>query len=619
MRALALVCFVAFAARAELPEKSKWSWSVVSGGGHSTRFMLVIEARPSARKAREWWTVQTGARDANGRTPLTLTVRNSAGTKKSAFTVWEENGETRYGDGARVVTRVTPPRVLSMERVPCESPLLGDFRATCSGRAGGPLQQPELPLMVVVQSRGDRTGDTIATLAIGLITGGILIPGGEDHSIVARMDALPPPKLEKSLEAWRRSAHTRAALETLALADDAETLGAALVLAKTPSVDVATDLIRRGPSLDRWPLLRLLRQTTEDDGLTLRVISRLVDSQALLVATTTDERTLQSSALVGLHSALTGAVEGLLAGSMPHVQAAASGHESLDVAALRSLQKDTLVPGESVALVQLLSPAVRQKSYASFLERLPDEEALAVIRSLGEGASPDTRLRTLERVPDWVDHMLRAGRGNDVLQTLVFDAERVTLLDGVRSRSKPEERIDLLFMGMRAMAFDGGRLSLLRNWKPKLLLNREQRLEVLKAFTHDPELSTAARLLLDGVEEPERRELVFAWLERTTNDHQRILGVQEHLTRLEVSEAQRLIRGMGFDDAKQKATPVLMALVPQASRADFFVDCVAAMSFDGGRLSVLQSPEAPTLNAAQKARALKAFVFDRAKAEALLK
>lgn len=625
MRALALVCFVAFAARAELPEKSKWSWSVVSGGGMSSRFMLVFESPAPARKAREWWTVETGARDVNGRMPVTLTTRNATEVRKVQFNAWNENGVTLYADasakgpgGAPVVKRSSPPRVLSMERVPCEATLLGYSSATCSGLAGGPLSQPELPLVVVVSFDKDHTGETLASLAMGLITAGIIIPGSTNSSVVARMDAPPVPKLEKTLETWRKGAHTTAALEKLNLARDvdAETLGALLVLSKTPSLEVVTSLTARAPELDRWPLLRLTRQTVDDDVLLTRAVARLVVTDSLRQES--EQLELQKSALVGVDAALVRGIEGLLTKSMPGLQAVAAGNAPIDAASLQLLQTSTLTPGEGAALAMLMSPGARKKSFPSFLDRLPDDEGLAVFLALSETDTAGGKLTLLEKVPAWVDRLMRNGRGKDVLEILSFDAERVKLLDGVRARAKPEELPTLLFTGMRAMTFDGGRLSLLRKWKATPL-TLAQRLEVIEIIRLDPELSSAAKELLVGLEESERRTLVFAWLKRCTNDEQRIQGIEQQLPTLRAAEAKVLISSFTFDDAKKRAAPVLLSRVSEAERAELFVDFVVAMSFDSGRLGLLELADAPKLNAAQRERALRSFSFEREKGEALLR
>ena len=628
LRVLALVCCVSLVAHAELPEKSKWSWSVVSGGGSSSRFLWLIEAPAPARKAREWWTVQTGARREDGRMPLTFTVRRGDATRKSEFEVWNENGVALYAEAAAknsggelAVTRTSPPRVLSMERVPCESKLLGHFDATCSGLPGGPLHQPELPLVVVVSRDKDHTGETLASLALGLVTAGIIIPGSSDTSVVARMDPPPTPRLEKTLDTWRTGPRTKAALDRLKLADevDAETLGALLVLSRTPSLDVVVALTARAPELDRWPLLRLARQTVDDDVLLTRAVARLRAADALHAATTTERLELQASALVSVEPALARGVEGLLGGVMPNLEAVAAGNAPLDAASLQSLQTASLAPGEGAALVALMSPAARKKSFATFLERLPDEEGLAVFARVAQAETSDGKVALLKKVPAWVDRLVRNGHGEDVLALLPFDTQRVALLEGVRARAKQEELPALLFTGLRGMSFDAGRLSLLRNWKATTTLTAAQRVEVLDVIRSDPELSAAARELVVDLEPTERRALVFEWLKRCTRDGARLEAVKDFLPTLSRSEARAFLAQTGFDQGKQRALPVLLPRVAENERVDFFVDCVTSMTFDDARLEALSSPDAPKLNAEQKKRVLGSFHFKRDKAEALLK
>ncbi len=622
-RALALAVLLPFVAHAELPQSSKWSWSVVSGGGISGRFLLFMESdKPAPRKAREWWTVETGARDADGKTPLTLTVRTASSQQKTTFTTWTENGVAMFVDAERaqareLVTRAVPPRVLSMERVWCASPLLGPFEGTCAGRAGGPLHQPELPLVVVVNAETGRTKDTLAALAIGVLSGMVVLPGHNDTSVVARMDSPPAPRLERSLETWRKSAHTLAALEKLRLGSqvDAESLGALLVLAGSPSLELVTALVQRAPELDRWPLLRLARQTGVDDAALTRVVARLAAADALHAATTDEARALQASALKSVEARWLSGIEGVLSGSMPTLRAVASGAEALDAAALRALKTAPLAEGEGAALAVLLPQAVLQKSLPDFIERLSDDEGLAVIAR----ESPDAALASLRRVPSWVDRVLRGPRAEALLHTLSFDAPRVKLLDDVLLRAKPHELPTLLVTGMKAMTFDGGRLELLRKWKATTQLTPSQRLEVLELLRSDAERSEGARLLLAETAGEERRALLLTWLRRTSNADRRLEVLQSEAPQLELVEARELYETFTFGDAKRRVAPVLLSLVPEASRSELFVDLVAQMPFDDGKLELLKLPQAPKLTQAQQARVLKAFAFHAEKARALLK
>lgn len=592
---------LSFVARAELPENSKWSWSVVSGGGASGRVMLFIEASPPSRAAREWWTVETAARNADGKTPVTLTVRNAKGTSKSNFLSWEENGVTLL-DGKPLVTRTQPPHVLSMERVPCSSPLLFNLPAMCSGRVGGPLQQPELPFTVYVSYDEGQFSDALTTLAMGILTGGVLIPGRNDKSVIATMNAAPTVTLDKSLQSWRKSARTPAVLAKIPGEFDGETAGAFWVLADSSSVELLEALMRRAPEEDRWSLIRLARATKVDDVGVVRVVARLSDSLR------TDDEALRSSALHELSPVFVRGVAGILNGSMPELGNVARS-DDVEAASLRSLQNATVVEGEGIALAMLLSKTSRSKHLPTFIERLSDEEGFAVVESVANEA-------TLQKIPGWVDRQMANGRGKSVLELLSFDDARMKLLNGVLSRVAEKDRADVLMTGFRSISGDAARLKLLSK-KNATTLSVSQRIEAMKILRATETRAEAAKLLLDGLEGDERIDVQLAWI-LSSNGPTAVALLKSELKSLDVVRARRVFESYTFDSDKANVAPALLALVPEDARAELFVDFMKKMTFDDGRLELLRQP-VPKLTDAQRNRALDSFRFQRGKGEALLK
>lgn len=824
-------------AHAQLPAKSTWKYSVVSGGGMSARFLIFLDTQDApSRRAREWWTVETGTPRDGEHTPLTVTVRNGSGSKRTAYTTWPSSDLvlfTRDGDAnatARaVVDRHAPPRVLSMERVPCTSSLLGGVGGTCAGRPGGPLHQPDLPLLVVVRGDVGRTERTLAAIGAFILTGGVLFPGTANKSVVASLDQSPSQPLSPLLTAWRKSPRTPAALEKVGLAADvdAETLGALLVLAGKPNLDVLEALTRRAPEPDRWPLVRLARQSGADDRLAVRLVARLTEGSMLLAPIDEQERALQASALAHFDPRLLRGVDGLLQGEMPTLRAVAATAKSLDDEAPRALEAEPLVAGEGIALAMLMSKPAAEKAMPRFIERLPDEEGLALINWLVRDLAEARRATLLLRLPAWVDRVLRGEHGEALLFSVTNDDDRVKLLDGAWKRAAPEDREHLLLLGMRtvraddtrlqllrawspptslaqctavlktftsddgrsaggrlllpgvptadrdafladwlkglhvlrgrtkpgeaqpnvralidttqdvdadggkllettalqpgeavtvtqlmsgaavraslprfierlpdeegvkvvdallrsdaernqhallaslpkwvdrviagpsavelmnvfssgdsrlkfidtvakrapaelkprlfvlsvgAMAFDDARLSVLRARLPKTLAVTE-RLDALRVFSGDERRSDAARLLIAGLGEEDRRAVVGEWVRLTRDVRRKMDVVKEQSSTVTLDEAVTLYRDPPFDSNRSLVAATLLPLVPAADRAEFFTHCVEKMAFDSGRMELLKFPDRPALSDAQKQRVLRAFVFDREKARPLL-
>ena len=154
---LLLVTLCSLTANAQLAPGSTWRWAVASGGGQAERLFFVFEGNaPPPRRITERWTLEVGKRGDDGRTPATLKIRAKDGNSDFHFVTWLEGDELVFRDADRpaaakpVVQRQAPPRVLSTERVPCTSALLGAGDGLCAGRAGGPLNAPPVPFSLVL-------------------------------------------------------------------------------------------------------------------------------------------------------------------------------------------------------------------------------------------------------------------------------------------------------------------------------------------------------------------------------------------------------------------------------------------------------------------------------------
>lgn len=626
MRLALLACVLSGVASAQLPESTTWKYSVLSGGGYSGRFLLFMDAPPSTtRKAREWWTLETGAANDDGSVPLTRTVRNAEGQSKTLFKTWSsERGVVIAGSVSSraqalpMVTRDAPPRVLSMERVPCTASFLGGVGATCAGRAGGPLKQPEFPLLVQVQADTDRSGRTLAALGAFILSAGVILPGTDDRSIVARLEVKPSP-LPPALAAWKKSAHTVAALEKLQLDDDAETLGAVLVLGGPPSLDVVQAVTKRAPMLDRWPLIRLARQSGIDARFTVQLIARLLDTNALSAPSDAAQRELQASALVGLAPSLTTTIDSLVAGGMPTVRNVAANSKQFDADAARALETAELQPSEGVALAQLMSKPALEKALPRFIERLTDAEGLVIVDGLVRDDATARRLAVLQKLPAWVDRVLQHEHGGDLVKSLTLDDDRMKLLQGAWKRAPTDAHVRLLKLAVGSFSFDPQRVEILRAWLPQTPLTSADCRAMLDDFTSDGSRDIAGRLMRSNLPENERGALVIYWLQKTRESAVRLKVLQELSPALSLKDARAVCDTAPFDDDKAKCANAVLPLVPETDRAEFFVHCVTRMSFDAGRLELLNAPSRPKLNEAQKVRVLDAFVFERGKAATLLR
>lgn len=632
---LLLACVLAFSVHAEGLSPGTLKWSVATGGGSSERVFFFLEgARAPPRQVVERWTLEVSAPGAEGRTPLRWTVRaQGAKPTVSEFVAWEEAGVLVFraadkpAEAARpLVQRELPPRPLSMERVPCTSQLLPGGEGLCAAVAGGPLSAPFFPLSIVVDS-GSAGENALLSLAVMVMTAGIVIPGHHDNSVVATLDGpSPAPRLPPLLTKWRSGPRTVAALATLG-ADaklDAETAGALLALAPSSSAALVEALTLRVAPEDRWPMLRLARQRRLSTPGLVAVVARL-SSAGMLTAAPADDaagRALESSALVGLEGPSRVGVEGLLAGRFASLRglAARAGTPAFDAPAQKALETATLEPGEGSAIAALLSPATLRRAAPRFLERLPDEEGLVVITGLLDDASPPAAVALLERLPRWVDRQIAAGRGKALFAALPFDDDRTRVLQGTLNRAPEPARPALLVEALRLLAFDDGRMALLRKWRAVLpMLTLEQQQAVLGTFSGTSERLDVLKALVVGLEAPAAKALVL-FVARTDGDNRvAALRVRPGLS-LDAAEASGILSAATFDADRASVVPTLFELAPEEARPALLVEAVRRMSFDDGRMELLKGAPAlvKRLDAGQRAAVLEAFVFEKAKAAALL-
>lgn len=626
---LLLVTLCSLTANAQLTPGSTWRWAVASGGGQAERLFFVFEGNaPPPRRITERWTLEVGKRGDDGRTPATLKIRAKDGNSDFHFVTWLEGDELVFRDADRpadaakpVVQRQAPPRVLSTERVPCTSALLGAGDGLCAGRAGGPLNAPPVPFSLVLSEDEHAASDGLMSLAIGVMTGGFIIPGHEDTSVIATLEAPPRSPLAPHLERWRKGPRTVAALEKLGLPAplDVETAGALVVLGGPPTLPVLEALSRALPEEERWVLLRLARQQRLAAAGVVSLVARLSADGALHAT----EPALQTSALLGLDDALRVGIDGLLAGGLPELRAIAPrvGTPGFEAAVLEKLEKATLAPGEGAALATLLPEAARARAAPRFLERLPDAEGLAVAHALLEPMSPGGRVQFLQRAPRWVDRQLAAGHGAELFSALSFDDERAKVLDGSLGRAAEGERPALLVVGVKLLTFDDGRLATLRKWKATVAqLTLEQRLLVLDSFFQGDTLDAGAELLSTGLEGAARSKLTLAWLLKTYPPDHRVELLAARNIALDGAQARTFFASLSFDSERLKAAPTLLRLLPAGERGALLVELLAGMSFESGRLELLttQAAVARGLSPAQRAKVLAGFPFEAKAAAAVL-
>ncbi|MDP1829059.1 MAG: hypothetical protein Q8L48_37700 [Archangium sp.] len=632
---LSMMSCLALTARADALTPGTLRWTLATGGGSAERVFFVLEGAPaSPRQVTERWTLEVSVPGADGLTPVRWTVR-ARGAKPTVtdFVVWEEGGTFVFRPADQpaeaalpVVQRELPPRPLSMERVPCSSQLLPGGEGVCAAVAGGPLSAPFFPLSIVVSQGG--VDKALLSFAVMVMTAGIVIPGNEDTSVVATLDpASPPARLPPLLAKWRNGPRTVAALATLGANAqlDAETAGALLVLSPV-SPALVEALTLRVPPGDRWSMLRLARQRRLTTPAFVSVVTRLTTAGMLGAAPADDAagRALEASALVGIDGTLRAGLDGLLAGRFASLRALGgrAGTPAFEAPALEALEKASLEPGEGGAIAALVPVAARRRAAPRFLERLPDDEAIAVMAELLDGVTPGAAVAQLERVPRWVDKQVATGHGKALLDAVPFDEQRARVLSGTLTRAPEAARPALLVEALRLLVFDDGRALFLRKWHGLLpKLTPAQRQVVLETFSGSEERLSALKSLVANLDAPAAKPLVLfvARGDSATSNRVAALRVRPGLT-LDAAEAGDLLTSATFDSDRVVVAQALLEMTPEDAQPALLVDAVRRMTFDGGRLDMLRA--VPTvvkrLDGGQRAAVLAAFDFDKTEATALL-
>lgn len=570
-----------------------YEWKLVTGGGRPDQLLWVLQgnAPPPKRVVETWKLVidDTGAHFTARRGGKTITETTSDFVESAA------------------VVREAPPRVLSMEQVPCSAPVLGNYSGTCTGSAGGPLDAPLFPLSVVVSSGGNMQ-KTIESLALTIFTAGLIIPGEEDTSVIAHLTPAPKRALSAELAKWKASAKKESDLpETL----EVELAGARLVLAGRATPDLVTALARRVPAIDRWSLLRLARQRGLPPEGVLSVIARLD-------ALPKDDEALISSALVHLDPLVSHGVRELVAGRalVLRAQAAKLGSKTFDADVLKLLEAGGLEPAESGALVAMLSRATRQKSLPRLLEVVPLDGSLALLELESGDRTPTQTEALVKKAPGWVDRMVLAGRGVEAMRVLTFDDARGRVLTACIERVKAEDKPRALSEALATFNFDEQRLVLLKKWKGVVpQFDAAQTTKAVGAFSSAEPCREALKLVLAGNGLENQKAAVAAALAKATFDDERT-AILELAPEGTVDELAAMTT-FSFDPPRVKLACQLLAKKPDPA---VLLRALELSSF--ARLEVLAcgSAAAKAMSPQQRAKALELFHFaDQDKAAALLR
>ncbi len=387
-------------------------------------------------------------------------------THDATLEIWEQDGEWWFVDSiesstpAPLVTRTAPPRALSMELVPCRSPLMPTFDATCAALSQGPLGPAPVPLSAIRRSGRD---DEVGRTAIAVFSIGTFVPGKHDDAVRVRLVApRQQPPVSAELRRWTKSRMNEAAMPA---ALDAETAGAMLVLAGRPTPSLAVALARRVPGADdRWALLRLARQRGLSDSELVGVVAQLVDAKALGPA---EDEALEASALTGLAPGLTRGVGALVRGRAPRLQVIAlrAGRRDFDAEAMRAVSSGALSSAEIEVLALTMSKAQRDKQLATLLDPLEPDDGLALLDHVAsvDGLAHWDLLPQVVKAQRWLDRTARqpsARRLVDRLSPLGPDGA-VALFAPVVARSAAAEQAEVLVACLAALTFDAYRLALL--------------------------------------------------------------------------------------------------------------------------------------------------------------
>ncbi|MBL8911998.1 MAG: hypothetical protein JNM17_14990 [Archangium sp.] len=587
---LALVLACATVAHAGAPVT--YEWKLVTGGGRPDQLLWVMQGNaPPPRRVIETWKLVIDDSGAH------FTARKGGKTVNETNTAFDES---------KAVLREPPPRVLSMEQVPCSAPILGNYSGTCTGAAGGPLDAPLVPLSVVVSSGGN-VRKSIETLALTIFTAGLIIPGEEDTSVIAHLT--PPPKkaLSAELTKWKASAKKESDLpETL----EVELAGARLVLAGRATPDLVFALTRRVPEVDRWSLLRLARQRgLSPEGL-LSVVARLDGLPE-------DDEALISSALVHLDPLVSQGVRELVAGRAPtlRAQAAKLGSKTFDAEVMKLLEAGGLEAPESGALVAMLSRATRQKSLPHLLEVLPLDGSAQLLELESGERTPTQTEALLKKAPLWIERMVLAGRGTEAMRLLSFDDARSRVLTVCIERVKAEDKPRALSEALTTFIFDEERLKLLKKWNAVVpQFDVAQVTKVVSAFSSAEPSREALKLVLEAGGLEKQKAAVAAALKKSNFDDERT-AILEVAPEGSVDEFAAMA-AFSFEPPKVKLACQLLARKPDP---EVLMRAIELSSFSKLEVLACGKGAVKAMSPQQRAKALELFHFaDKDKAAALL-
>ena len=616
MRWLILVTVLGAPAFAET-----WEWKLVTGGGRPDQVLFVLTGQaPPPRRVIETWQLRVDPPDANGHSLAHFTQADGKGRTTTDFEVWNEQGTWLFvptndakAKPAPVVQRDPLPHALATERVACRSLLLGGMTGQCTAVPDGPLAAPLYPLTVVVDP--GESPSVISQLVVPLLTGGLLMPGTSNTSIVAHLTPRAP-KLPPELERWKKSKKRPADLpETL----DAETAGAMLVLAGTPKSELVTALaLKVSTPAERWPLIRLARER----GLTSRdtlVVVAAASSEGGLSST---EQPLLDSALSNLEPLTRTSVDELVTGRAATLRAHLVKPEraAFERETLKLLESGTLATGEAGGLVMALAPATRRKHLTRLLEALPTPDGLSLAQTEFQGRSPSDIEAVLARSPRWIDRLAREKKLGAALQLLSWDDARARLLNASLARLAEAERGPALVSAFAAFNFDAERLKVLERWKGTLISQPNS--DAIAMVNASPFTETRARVFAvwHSILPPdERLKVLQAVVENANFDDERLQAMALPIEALSAKQAVALVKPFSGDAARATATCRLVPLVSSAEQPAALVEALRLFAFE--QLTTLRcvGEVAKRLDAAQKRAVLERFnTGDRTEVERLL-
>jgi hypothetical protein len=619
MRWLILVTVLGAPAFAET-----WEWKLVTGGGRPDQVLFVLTGNaPPPRRVIETWQLKVDAPDAVGHSTAHLTQADGKERTTTDFELWNEQGTWLFvpkNDAkvkpAPVVQREPLPHALSTERVTCRSQLLGGITGQCTAVPDGPLAAPLYPLTLVVDPGEGHS--VMKELVLPLLTGGLLMPGTANTSVIAYLTPRAP-KLPPELERWKKGKKRAADLpETL----DAETAGAMLVLAGAPRSELVTALgLKLSTATERWPLIRLARERGLTSRDTLLVISA-VSSEGGLIST---EQPLLDSALSNLEPLTLTAVNELVAGRAATLRAHLVKPEraAFERETLERLEGGPLATGEAGGLVMSLSRAARRKHMTRLLDALPTPDGLSLLQTELREASPSDLEAVFIKSPRWIDRLAREKQLGAALNLLTADDARARVLNASLTRLPEADRGPALVAAFTAFNFDTERFKVLERWKGALVSQPSS--DAVAMVNASPFSEARARVFAvwhSILPADERVKVLQTVLDNATFDDERLKDIALPIEALSAKQAVALLKPFDGDSGRATATCRLVSLVPPAEQPMVLAEALTLFPFASGRLEALRctGEAAKRLDAAQKKALLENFnASDRTEVERLIK